>query len=408
MKIRLYKISFIILCFFIIDSVFHIGRIILGEGTDYVRIAIFLLLICLTLPFFLGKQIWVHNKYFLCILLYIFILFLAYCRSIFFSQNIEIANEFVTVYLYLFFLPNLYYSLRSKKELFLLLKIIIILGSFLSTLSFLLVFTNLTTSNLYPQLINFITKFELINLIFKDGNTLRIMFYGVLLQVAAIFFCLYFFLENGRKKYIVLLFLNLIGIFFTYSRGIIGGIFLGFIILLYNNKKLQNSKRVLVLVFLFIIAIIICLIKFLNDDIIIYFINRFFHNNETVNIETRAVMDKMLKSLISEHIIIGNGAGAHIPYRDGRVELVYHDIISKVGFLGLFIFIFPYILMIIFLYKRNNNKKKKSTLYYCLFSLLTSIMFASYSNPYFISSFGLLFYCLCMRLFVGKGEINFE
>ena len=45
MKIKLYKISFFLLCFFVIDSVFHIGRLFMNNSIDIFRLVIFCFLL---------------------------------------------------------------------------------------------------------------------------------------------------------------------------------------------------------------------------------------------------------------------------------------------------------------------------------------------------------------------------
>ncbi len=403
-SIKLYELSFFFVCIFILDSVFHLGRLLSGNEMDYLRYILFASVLGSTFILLCTKKKVIINQFSVCVIIYILLLFLSYVRAVFIKQDLDIANEFLKGYVYFIFLPCLLFSVKTKKQLYILIKLLVFLGTTLSLLSFLLLFAAIRKPSLHSVLMDFVRYFDLMNMMYQDGNTLRIMFSGILLQIIAFFLSLCFYIDKGKLFNFILLVINFIGIFLTYSRGIIAGVVLASIFVLMNYSKVSKNsrKRIIKILIISLLMILLSLIILLkqDSDIINFFINRFFHNNETESNNIRLEMTYMLKDLMYKHIFIGNGAGAHILLRDGRVEMVFHDIVSKVGIIGLLCFLYPFFSMIYYqIHGTKNSKFSLSSLKLCSLAALFAIMVASYSNPYLVTSFGLLIYCLCMCIF---------
>ena len=352
---------------------------------------------------------WCKNKFFISIIIYVFILLLAYFRAILFDQNFIIANNFVKGYIYLVFLPCVFYSLREERQLNQFIRLIILLGSFLSILSCIIIFSAFCNTFLFSKTVDLVFKYNLVNLMYQNGKTFRIMFSGILLQLCALFFSLGLYLEKGKIINFIVFILNCLGVFFSYSRGIFLGCFIGILIILFNSKSLSiKGKNRLYYIIFFLFLIFIFFIFFMpQHDIISFFLKRFFNNTEVESNNLRHEMKLLLYSLISDHIIIGNGAGAHIDLRDGQVEMVYHDILSKVGVIGGVTFLSPLVIMVMKKDRKDLFISHFSNIKYCSLAIVIAIFVASYTNPYLITSFGLLVYCLCMRFFsVDRGVFN--
>lgn len=127
--------------------------------------------------------------------------------------------------------------------------------------------------------------------------------------------------------------------------------------------------------------------------------------SEVESMNSRRIMNKMLNDLMWKNPIFGSGAGAGINYRDGFVENTYKEMICRLGFLGLFVFIFPLIKIIIdsVRYTVKETDEVFHISKYCIYATLISVMVATATNPYLITSFGLFIYCICMRV-NAKGQ----
>lgn len=110
-----------------------------------------------------------------------------------------------------------------------------------------------------------------------------------------------------------------------------------------------------------------------------------------------------LIGMIKQHPFCGNGLGASIPLRPaGLVEYIYHDILNKIGLIGLLLYLFPVIYMISQLIKTFKLKEKGWIIKLTWLSGLWAFLVATYFNPYMNSSLGICFYGLCIAAFMIK------
>ena len=399
--IKLHIVNLFCFILFFIDSMFHIGRHI--GSVDILRplLMFFLLLSCLN--FFLKNKGFYSSFYTQIIIIYYMFLIISYFRAIIFNQNMEIANEFILYYIYLFFFPVLINSIRTKKELFFVLHAVLLLGTFISLLCLTLVVTDMLNVSIVKNIFTFLEDYNLGFLLGRSNGFLRFISTSVTVQVMAYFFSIYFLLSKKKIFYSLFIIINILAIFITFTRGLWLGVAAGtvFLILKYSLSNFQSSRKLFLLTFLVFILLVISIIKLnqFNSGFFLYAIERLKVDSATKASDNfRLEMLHLLNELIGRHILIGNGAGAHINLRTGRTEMSFHDIASKIGMLGLIVFLLPFIVM---LFEKNVKTKyfEFRLLQICVLSALLSLVVATNTNPYFITSFGLFLYCLCMRIY---------
>ena len=130
---------------------------------------------------------------------------------------------------------------------------------------------------------------------------------------------------------------------------------------------------------------------------------------EEVSASIRSEMTVLLNELIQKNPWFGNGLGAHIDLRDGYVEMLWHDFISKIGIVGTAIFLAPMGVAVVCLFKRGlqlvKSQKYADELYLAQVAAVVGAIapiVSSFTNPYLLGGLGLFFYCLPMRLFSMK------
>lgn len=401
---KLRDFSFFCLIVFFLDSVLHLGRHI--GGGFLLRPALMLLLIISCFYFFIQSKMFFSCFYTQVLFIFNFLLIIAYVKAVIFNQNMEIANEFVLYFIYLFFFPCLVYSVNSKRTLYVLFHTVTWIGTVVSLCCFLLVVTALISPNISQLILGFMENFDLGFAVGVSNGVMRFISTAVTVQIIAYFFSLLFLFQSKNSFYIVPIIINGISIFITFTRGLWLGVFIGTIYFLIeykfsNFRKNKKLRRIIRVSILLTIISIFALYTF-NSDIIGFAIERVTGGHGTKGSDDfRKNMAKMLYDLICKHIFWGNGAGAHIDLRDGRVEMTFHDIASKIGTIGLLIFMLPFLTM--FFAKKVNNKYSEFRLVQiCSLSALISIVVATNTNPYFITSFGLFLYSLCMRIYSYK------
>ena len=324
--------------------------------------------------------------------------------------DIAFAASYIISFVYLLYLPILNYLIYDKKSLERMLVAVTIIGSIVSVLSVLVLLFSFSSPMLYDALIYYLYDHEIAVIIASFGVTVRIILSGVVFQVAAIFTGIYQYVSSNKKKrHLIFLGINILGVYLTYSRALIAGTAVGLIVLVYYSRKYITSekKRFNGLLVLALIMFVVIIFNVLIGDgkiggVVEYLFDRLFGRSDDTNASAifREHMMGVIYEKISNAPIFGHGLGGHIDLRDGTIEMTYHDIIIKMGIIGLISFMLPYILML-FSVKKKKNYMLKS----CLICALTSVMCATYYNPYLITSTGLFVYCLCIRVFLLKENI---
>lgn len=108
----------------------------------------------------------------------------------------------------------------------------------------------------------------------------------------------------------------------------------------------------------------------------------------------------LLADSIALNPVLGNGLGKTIPPFD-YVEYSYHDVVNKMGVIGIALFLFPLVFMAIRIFRvRKNQKVSQEHLLLALVGMVSSVyfLFIAYSNPCMNTTVGISCYCLGMAL----------
>lgn len=408
LSFRLSDVCFFLLCFFLFDGVFHFTRFFF-VGENILRVGLLLVLLAASIPFLLTNVRWFGNAYNLIIVNLICVLTISYIRAILLHQNMEIANEYVKGFIYLAYIPVLFASVRTTKRLDQLLEVVVLMGSMLSIYAIIMFVANIINTEIYDNMRILAYNMGFGTVIQSVGLTARIMLNGIVYQSTAIFICTYMFMTNKMSHRISMffLFVNIIGVLLSYARGVIGGVICGALMLLVMLRHVEQKYRRTLRNIIFIVGIFcICVIVVSQmagaKDLYMFLLNRLLGATaDTVASDMfRKDMNKQINDLIMRTPLFGGGLGNHIDLRDGRIEMVYHDLVLRIGFVGLLIFLLPYIRMLFApktVERFGSSECRIAGI--CLLSALSAVVIMSYTNPYFIGSMGLFIYCLCIRLY---------
>lgn len=410
-KVSINKLLYAFLYLFIIDGVFHISRGITVAGIQ-VRECWFVIMIMISFLQLFKNKYWLYNKYSILVISMLSIVGIAIVRPFFDNNTLEYISDLVAEFSYYFYLSILLFAINNEKKLRGIISLICVLGTILSFLSIFVVFGNIAMASLSNAIVEISNSMQFLNIYNNFGIVTRVMWTGVVFQIAALFILFTFWGEYRKTLYMVLMLVNIFALIFTYARGIIAGSIVGMAIYIYIQSKSRLEHNVNIIKMIMVLSVVILIavgVLFVTySDFITFLVERFMTTDvATSNSDAlRDDMVDMLSNLIAENPIWGSGASGHIALRDGRVEMTYHDILSKMGIVGLVIFILPYI----FIIWDSMNKFREETftrMRIGLIATLTAVLFATYSNPYILGSLGLLIYCLCMRVCIeGHNSIK--
>lgn len=247
----------------------------------------------------------------------------------------------------------LVYALNRVGFLFLFTRFIYTRKDFLQTINVIVFFTAMTSSlaihdMLFPNRALYIVEDGRASGVFSDANIMSAMLVGILPLA-------YYFFLHGRNKYfkqmfIVVITIIMLGIFASVSRGgLLGLLFVGFIILKRNMKKSST-----------IVVIAIGIILFAG------FASKLYKERTTVKktLSGRTVVDESAYSRV-EHIIIALnlfiknpilGVGIHCtqlaqrdqlnysPGRLGWIHNTYFSVLAEYGLIGFIIYMWIFVL----------------------------------------------------------------
>lgn len=390
------SICFDLLLIFIIDSVFHITRVVTG-GSNIVRLMILMMMVVIS---FLGNRkmtVIKLNDSMLFIVVFVFLAMMGYLKSILLNGDIQFANRyFSSGIIYFLFLPILVYLIDDRKYYARILKAVVWIGTILSSISVLLIITSFILPSLYSQIVAILMKYDALNAISAYSGIVRIMLNGIVFQVIALFIAISMFYKSDKKIIVIILIaVNIVGIILTYTRGLIFGVGVaGIIWLIVNQGKEKKRTRILIAVgIVFFTGIVLYSLLGTHGNIFGYVFDRFL-KKEAGTVESDIFRDE-IKRLAYDKIfsapLFGSGLGSHIDLRDGEIEMTYIDIVIRVGIMGLFCFLYPYFKMVRGVLKNMISLEEKA-----LFCVLTCVMVASFTNPYLITSGGIFIYSLCI------------
>ena len=133
---------------------------------------------------------------------------------------------------------------------------------------------------------------------------------------------------------------------------------------------------------------------------------------EQLNLDERQEKLRLLKASIARSPIIGNGLGSSIALGDGRVEYSYYDVVNKMGIIGLILFLFPFVLELIDVFRM----KKSNVRCDCRSALLRTLTVGSIAyflviaifNPCMNTTLGISAYLFSMVLFQNSDFLCIE
>lgn len=468
------KLVFVLVCVALAEGILLTGGRLFSVGPLSFRMLLFAVMGLLCVPY-LCKRFFpaIKNPFTISLILFAIVLAVGLLRAVQAGQEMFFAIYMIKGCLYLLWFPILLAAVRTRKQVECLLGIVIVGASILSlgTIAITLIakYQNDWITPLYYAL-----RDSNLGMLYMATEKLpRMLFMGVMAQIAACAFCAYFYLQyfsRRRCRYVAvaLTALNLVGLLQTYTRGVYLGAGVALFCLALGMLSFKERRRLFtrfllsgVGCFLVMVILIDCVLGFgifsygffristgtpfepvAQTMLEISMGERPFLPAETpappetpgtpgtpsdvtpaepdppsqmqesiavdkerneISHDIRAEMKSQLSALISQNPIFGNGLGAHIDLRDGLVEMVWHDMISKIGYLGLVVFLFPLgvILCCMFTQARKLRRTQASDTLYMLrvvlFSSTAAVIVSSYTNPYIFGVLGLFFYCFTMR-----------
>ncbi len=407
-KVNVKQICYLLLVLFLFDGATHISNALLN-GSNVGRL--FLLAMMLSISFFCRKERNVAvNRIYYPIFALVFLLFLGLVKTYVFDGDMGYAFLYITSgFVYLLYLPVLSFTIVDGDDVDKIAKFIALLGSALSVGSVVSLVTWLISQSLFWRVVTPLVKLNIINVIVPYGVTVRIMMSGIIFQVAALFIGLYLYAKYKFRYGIITIFLNIIGIVATYSRALIAStVFAGLIWLCLVGGHEQIVKKRIRLLFVLAVSLsIIALIYMLNgrySGVLQVVIDRFMgvDNQAVYGSDIRNTMTNLVREKMQEFPILGGGLGSHIDYRDGTIEMTYHDVVIRMGMAGLTVLISPFLMIVLSLNRKSHIYEARVSYMCCLLAT----MIATYTNPYLITSVGLFVYCMSIRLYVLCSEKN--
>ncbi len=398
------NICMMILIIFLFDSVFHISRMMFG-GTYIGRIILLSIMLFLTVSKLIVNKKIRLNRIDISLLVFTFLLLFAYTKSALIGGDMQYASTYIiNGFIYLLFLPIMYYCIDSVGKCEQLMKYVAFIGTIVSIIAILLGVFNKIFPAWYYSVAQILNDMEMVSILAQTDNTVRIMLSGMVFQIMGLYVGIYYYIKKSHGLFwIIVAAINFFGVILTYARGLIIGTIIAFLfwILLTLKYNRLDKNRANIIIGLAIVGVIIVLIYILCGNlgnVISYLLNRFLgtSNDDTVGSDIfRDNMSIMINNKIMEAPIMGSGLGAHINLRDGAIEMTFQDIVIRTGFTGLIVFLYPFFYM----FSKVFRKHELSLLRGIVFCMLVAVMFASYFNPYLVNSLGIFLYCFCIRVF---------
>ena len=119
---------------------------------------------------------------------------------------------------------------------------------------------------------------------------------------------------------------------------------------------------------------------------------------EENNLLNRQDKINLLNQSIAKNPVFGNGLGAAIDYDGGYVEYTFHDILNKMGIVGLLLFLMPFVLHIYYIFKRLRfaGDTQEILVAAAMFAAMVYFLFITYFNPCMNTTVGISCYGLSM------------
>jgi len=285
-------------------------------------------------------------------------------------------------------------------------------------------------------LMNFVRNKQIGFIDIVAGDLYRFAFGSVLFSVASIMFMVYFQMYRSKINYVIILAtaICLFSLLISYTRSVYGAAFLSLLIfavgyLIYFSKQRKKLFLFGALSLIVMVLLVFCFQTSPVNNYLLFGLKRTFPNisfdalqsvsntiytgASTVDVGVEvfdaitSISDALrnntkfeLSEMIKQNPILGNGLGASIASRpSGLVEYTYHDLLNKIGIVGVFLYLFPVLYMIVNLFLKIGISNGSWIIKFSWFCGLSTFLFASYYTPYMNNALGLCFYGLTIASF---------
>ncbi len=426
------KISFVLFCILMIDCAF-MGFAAWGQfGPVASRMFIMVLTLLFAIPSLLinWKQI-ISNKYVIAAIAFAVVLVVAAIIGVINGNDLGLILMDIKGFSCLIILPAALVLLNSKERIHCVMKCILAGSTALALHSIITLIVFLYDKMMFYHMSVSYGKVAFAYYGTVTGTIPRMFYQSAMYLLCGCAFAVYFYMTSKKKtKWIYCLSAgaSLFSIILTYTRSVyLGAAFaaLALIIFLWIVGKKEEKKKLglclLGTVLSFALFLSVFGIATKTDYLKFAFLRATsgiievpseggddgtgdISDGEMAYLEQTVVSDDIraatLKGLyrnIKKSPLTGIGLGAAFEERpDGRNEYVYLDMISKVGIIGLVIYLLPVMIMM----KQLWTKRKKLTIEnsFPMLSVivLLGFMVASYFNPYMNGALGIFFYCYTM------------
>lgn len=409
--------------------------ILLGTGvlTDIAygisgREIFFLLALVFSFPLMLQeRKLLCHSKFLWLTAAFLLIVVIGAVRGYLSGNSFAILKGDFLGFSNLLLLPAMLCLLRKGNRISRLMRGILICTIVFSVFSVILSFFALWNEGLRTVLYDFFENNGLVSLTLMGQRGTRVFpINAVRYYFIAFLFATYFYLtaKKGNSLYFISMCLLILALFLSYSRAFYFAALLTvvaitiFVAIRFRQhlKKLLISWALVLVIVAASIGILSAVQQFNMFTAVFTRVDMGIHHNDNNNTDKKSIKDKNkylnakaeadsiderilkikeLSVLIGKSPVIGNGLGAAIDFEDGLVEYFYHDMLAKVGIIGLLAFLLPALYGAV-LILRNKGSSDSHLLCVLTFGGLLYFLIISYFNPCLNSTVGLSLYMLVM------------
>ena len=378
---------------------------------------------------------YIKNKSLLLVAGFMIIVVINAARGILVSDNISMFILISDVKGFLNFLMviPMVYILNSKERVIRLAKICTVVLTVLAGIVILLCFYRKFPESVQHMLYEFLSENTICGIAGLTRNTVRVFFH----TASRLFFCGFLFalgfsiVEKKKTGWMISMVLQVVAIILSFTRSIYLGLFIAaaalavIVYIFYKDEFEVFCKRVVVMcVAVVCVTVLISVVQ--EENVFAVAINRCILGitSETPSVdgteimeETEVTEENILGNLESEQAnltirqirtetalkniakspVIGNGLGTVNDPNDELIEYFYLDLLSKVGIVGLIIFLLPFAFASYMIWKNMmvyGREQKIITL--CMWSMVTYLLIISYFNPCMNTTTGLCMYSMLL------------
>ena len=378
---------------------------------------------------------YITNKLLLAVGLFIVVIGINAIRGFVSTDNISTAILLSDVKGFLNFLMviPMVYVLNQKERVIRLIKAVTITLSVIAVivifLSFYLKFPQMIQGGIYE----FLSENTICGIARLTRNTIRVFFH----TASRLFFGGFLFalglsiVEKNKTPWIVSMILQVIGIVLSFTRSIYLGLFVAavalfVVVLRYYKEEFQIMCRHICIMCVAVIASLLLMSVVQGENVFSVAINRCllainteipgedstedteddtevqFPGNledEQANLSIREIRTETALKNISKNPILGSGLGTINDPNGELIEYFYLDLLSKIGIVGVLMFLLPAALATLCMWKNWKQYVREQKLFSILtWTLVLYLLVISYFNPCMNTTTGLSMYCLLLAV----------